>query len=44
LHAVAARLIAAGVPVRWDEEIPEVERFFVDDPWGNRLELLARRD
>jgi catechol 2,3-dioxygenase-like lactoylglutathione lyase family enzyme len=44
LRALAARLVDGGVPVRWDQELPEVERCFVDDPWGNRLELLARRD
>jgi catechol 2,3-dioxygenase-like lactoylglutathione lyase family enzyme len=44
LHAVAKRLIDVGAPVRWDRELPDVPRFFTDDPWGNRLELLARRD
>jgi NAD-dependent oxidoreductase involved in siderophore biosynthesis len=23
------------------DELPHVRRFFTDDPWGNRLELLA---
>jgi catechol 2,3-dioxygenase-like lactoylglutathione lyase family enzyme len=41
LEALAARLVAAGAKVRWDSEIPGVTRFFVADPWGNRLELLA---
>jgi hypothetical protein len=27
--------------VRWDARLPGVERFFTDDPWGNRVELLA---
>jgi len=43
LHAIAKRLTDVGAPVRWDEELPDVRRFFTDDPWGNRLELLARR-
>jgi catechol 2,3-dioxygenase-like lactoylglutathione lyase family enzyme len=42
LRAVAARLSEAGVPVQWDEELPGVRRFFCSDPWGNRLEFLAR--
>lgn len=41
LHALAGRLRAAGAPVNWDRELPEVERFFTADPWGNRLELLS---
>jgi catechol 2,3-dioxygenase-like lactoylglutathione lyase family enzyme len=41
LDALAQRLTAAGHPVRWDDDLPGVRRFYVDDPWGNRLELLA---
>jgi catechol 2,3-dioxygenase-like lactoylglutathione lyase family enzyme len=41
LRALAARLAQAGAAVRWDDELPDVPRFFTDDPWGNRLELLA---
>jgi hypothetical protein len=39
----AARLLGAGdLEVRVDEDvIPGVRRFYVDDPWGNRVELLA---
>jgi len=29
-----------GVSVRWDDELPGYKRFYVEDPWGNRLELL----
>jgi predicted enzyme related to lactoylglutathione lyase len=42
LRAVAERLAAIGATVRWDDELPGVRRFFTDDPWGNRLELLSR--
>ena len=38
---LAARLQAAGAPVRWDEALDGVRRFYTDDPFGNRLELLA---
>jgi catechol 2,3-dioxygenase-like lactoylglutathione lyase family enzyme len=41
LEALAARLSEAGSSVTWDSDLPGVVRFYVDDPWGNRLELLA---
>ncbi len=41
LEALAERLQAAGAPVIWDGELAGVRRFFTEDPWGNRLELLA---
>ena len=30
-----------GHAVRWDDGLPGVARFSVDDPFGNRLEVLA---
>ena len=46
LEALAARLQAAGYTVEWDDVIAGTARFYVHDPFGNRLELLAspRRD
>lgn len=41
LDAVVDRLAAAGHPFRWDEELPEVRRGFAEDPFGNRVELIA---
>jgi catechol 2,3-dioxygenase-like lactoylglutathione lyase family enzyme len=41
LRALARTLEADGVDVAWDAELEGVERCFVHDPWGNRLELLA---
>jgi catechol 2,3-dioxygenase-like lactoylglutathione lyase family enzyme len=41
LDELAGRLVGAGVDVHWDDTIPDVRRFHVEDPWGNRLELLA---
>lgn len=41
LEPLAERLGAAGAPVRWDEELPAIRRFFTEDPWGNRIEILA---
>jgi len=40
LEALADRVAAAGADVRWDRELPERRRFFTEDPWGNRLELV----
>jgi catechol 2,3-dioxygenase-like lactoylglutathione lyase family enzyme len=41
LDAVAERLTGAGAPVRWDDRIEGVRRFYTEDPWGNRLELCV---
>jgi catechol 2,3-dioxygenase-like lactoylglutathione lyase family enzyme len=41
LDALAERLALAGATVRWDAEIPGVARFYTEDPWGNRLELIS---
>lgn len=41
LDDLAEQLSEAGFAPRWDDEIPGVRRFYVADPWGNRLELLA---
>jgi catechol 2,3-dioxygenase-like lactoylglutathione lyase family enzyme len=43
LEALAARLVGAGAEVLWEEGIPGYERFHTTDPWGNRLEFIARR-
>lgn len=39
LHQIRARLAAAGVPYEDDAKIAGVDRLFVHDPFGNRLEL-----
>jgi catechol 2,3-dioxygenase-like lactoylglutathione lyase family enzyme len=41
LDALALRLAESGAEVIWDEELAEVRRFYSEDPWGNRIELLA---
>lgn len=41
LDALAARLAASGAPVRWDDALADVRRFYTQDPRGNRIELLA---
>jgi catechol 2,3-dioxygenase-like lactoylglutathione lyase family enzyme len=30
--------------VRWDEDLPGYRRFYTEDPFGNRLELLSKAD
>ncbi|MGA2452494.1 MAG: glyoxalase [Solirubrobacteraceae bacterium] len=42
LDALAERLAAAGAQVTWDDALANVRRFYTEDPWGNRIELLAR--
>ncbi len=42
LDALAARLAQAGAPVSWDDELAPLRRFYTADPWGNRIELIAR--
>lgn len=40
LSALTAALEAAGLAVRPDTELPGVRRCYVDDPFGNRIELI----
>lgn len=41
LDVLAERLGRAGVQVIWDAALADVQRFYTQDPWGNRIELLA---
>jgi RimJ/RimL family protein N-acetyltransferase/catechol 2,3-dioxygenase-like lactoylglutathione lyase family enzyme len=43
LAALVERLRAAGVEVIPDDELPDHDRVYVRDPFGNRLELLEAR-
>jgi DNA-binding transcriptional MerR regulator/catechol 2,3-dioxygenase-like lactoylglutathione lyase family enzyme len=43
LEEVAAALEQAGHPVTWDDDFPGHDRFYVADPFGNRLEFLEPR-
>lgn len=40
LDNLAARLKSAGSEITWDDALPDTRRFYVSDPWGNRLEFL----
>ena len=44
--AVAARvaLLRHNYRIIDDENLPGARRFYTEDPWGNRLEFLERRD
>jgi hypothetical protein len=44
LTGFRASLEAAGVPTRDDDADIGVRRFYADDPFGNRLELVHARD
>ena len=33
-------LVRRAGTVRWDDELPGVRRCYVDDPFGNRIELI----
>ena len=41
LDGLVARLRAAGYDVRDDDNVPGRRRAFVNDPFGNRIELIA---
>lgn len=41
LDALAARCEAAGHAPLWDADLPGYRRFYVADPFGNRLEFLV---
>jgi catechol 2,3-dioxygenase-like lactoylglutathione lyase family enzyme len=40
LDALVATLRDGGRSVRFDDELPGVRRCYVDDPFGNRIELI----
>ncbi|WP_102110433.1 VOC family protein [Oceaniglobus roseus] len=44
LGVATDRLRRHGVAVGEVEELPEIRRIHIDDPFGNRIEILERRD
>ncbi|MHB8330126.1 MAG: VOC family protein [Acidimicrobiales bacterium] len=40
LDALVSALASSGHGVRFDDELPDVRRCYVDDPFGNRIELI----
>lgn len=43
LYALAKTLEKAEAHVTWDHTLHDVERFFTQDPVGNRIECMAQR-
>jgi len=41
---VAAAFMMAGYPVQWDEALPDRQRFYTNDPFGNRIEFMRDGD
>jgi catechol 2,3-dioxygenase-like lactoylglutathione lyase family enzyme len=41
LAEIAERLEHAGANVRWDDRLEGIPRFYTEDPWGNRVELIV---
>jgi catechol 2,3-dioxygenase-like lactoylglutathione lyase family enzyme len=41
LDALAERLRDGGEEMVWGEALADVRRFYSQDPWGNRIELLS---
>lgn len=42
LAGLRARLTEAGCPIRDDKPVEGYARFFTEDPFGNRIELMER--
>jgi catechol 2,3-dioxygenase-like lactoylglutathione lyase family enzyme len=42
IAAMRERCMAAGYSVREDEPLPGFKRFYADDPFGNRTEILQQ--
>ncbi|GAC1559460.1 MAG: VOC family protein [Herpetosiphon sp.] len=40
LEAARLHLLAAGVLVTPDDAVPHLRRFYIADPWGNRIECI----
>lgn len=40
LDELVERLARESISVSWNDEIPGIRRCFVDDPFGNRIELI----
>lgn len=44
LGAMRERFAASGVAIVEDEPLPGYRRFYIADPFGNRVEILQRHD
>jgi uncharacterized protein (DUF924 family) len=41
LDALVAHLASHAVDIAWDGNVPGVQRCYLYDPFGNRIELVA---
>jgi hypothetical protein len=41
INGLARRLSEADKRVIWDHDLEGILRFYTEDPWGNRIEVLA---
>ncbi|MGE4611875.1 MAG: hypothetical protein AAED33_10900 [Paracoccaceae bacterium] len=41
LDTLADRLETVGFDVLWDDRLPNTQRFYCEDPSGNRIEFMA---
>ena len=41
LDLLAQTLTDAGYQIAWDTKLPQVRRFFTNDPVGNRIEFIS---
>ncbi|WP_102868718.1 VOC family protein [Pseudovibrio exalbescens] len=42
LSTLQKALAASGYPMQHDAHLKGYDRFFTEDPWGNRIELMSR--
>jgi catechol-2,3-dioxygenase len=43
INELAIRLAEAGITLRWADDQPGMRHGYVDDPFGNRIELIGER-
>ncbi|GGH87147.1 catechol 2,3-dioxygenase-like lactoylglutathione lyase family enzyme [Pullulanibacillus pueri] len=44
IEALRQQLLTHGIQVKDDEALPGATRFYVNDPFGNRIEMLRREE
>lgn len=44
ISALETHLTKHGVPVTWDGNFPGYHRFYVEDPFNNRIEILQLKE
>lgn len=42
LDVVIRQLQTAGLEIKSDQDLPDIRRIYISDPFGNRIELLQR--